>query len=66
MLTILLILAPLLAVVIWAVVFDIRQRRRHAPVTGHGVGAAIRRARADAEGRGGSSNSPGDGGSSSP
>lgn len=66
MITILLILVPLFALVIWAIVFDVRQRRRHAPFTGHDAGAAIRRARADAEGRGGSSESPGGGGSAGP
>ena len=50
----LLLLIPLIALVIWAVVFDLKRRRRHEPLTSHDIGSAARRARADAHSRGGS------------
>jgi len=54
MMTILLIvLVPLVALVIWAVVFDLKRRRRRAPLTSHDISAAARRARANADTRGG-------------
>ena len=49
----LLIFVPLAALVIWAVVFDLKRRRRHAPLTSHDVNSAAYRARADAHARGG-------------
>jgi hypothetical protein len=54
MMTILLIvLVPLVALVIWAVVFDLKRRRRRASLTSHDISAAARRARANADTRGG-------------
>ncbi len=52
MVLVLLIGVPLAALLVWAAVFDLRRRR--AAHTGHDIGAASRRARADAEGRGAS------------
>jgi hypothetical protein len=56
----LLILVPLIALVIWAVVFDLKRRRR--PLTSHDISSASRRARADADvrvgGPGGSDSGP--------
>jgi hypothetical protein len=43
---------PLAALLVWAAAFDLRRRR--ALRTAHDIGAASRRARADAEGRGAS------------
>jgi hypothetical protein len=58
----LLILVPLIALVIWAVVFDVKRRRRHAPLTSHDISSAARRARAGADARrdvaGGSDSGP--------
>jgi hypothetical protein len=59
-----LIVALILALVVVAAVFDLRQRRRRGPVTGHDHAAAIRRARANTEGRTDSTGSPGGGGAS--
>ncbi|MEW9530443.1 hypothetical protein [Microbispora sp. NPDC049125] len=53
MLTILLIFAPLIALIVWAAVFDLKRRRRGTPLSGHDIGSAAWRARGDAEGRGG-------------
>ena len=49
----LLILVPLIALIIWAVVFDLKRRRRRAALTSHDIDAAARRARANADTRGG-------------
>jgi hypothetical protein len=55
MMTILLIvLVPFIALCIWAAVFDLKRRRRRAPLTAHDIGAAAVRARADGDVRGGS------------
>jgi hypothetical protein len=49
--------------VVLAAVYDLRQRRRRGgAVTGHDHAAAIRRARANTEGRTDSTGSPGGGG----
>jgi hypothetical protein len=58
----LIILIPLGALVIYAVVFDLRRRRRAAP-TSHDISSAARMARADADARGGSGLGHNDGGS---
>jgi hypothetical protein len=47
----LIFLVPVGLLVVWAVVFDLRRRRRRAP--GQDVGSAARRARAEGEARGG-------------
>jgi Tfp pilus assembly protein FimT len=49
----LVILIPLAALAIYAVVFDLRRRRRSAP-RGHDISSAARMARANADARGGS------------
>jgi hypothetical protein len=49
----LIILIPLGALVIYAVVFDLRRRRRTA-LTSHDISSAARLARANADARGGS------------
>jgi hypothetical protein len=38
-----------LALFSWGVTFDLKQRRRHAALTGHGISSAARRARANAQ-----------------
>ena len=54
MMTILvIILVPVIALAIWAAVFDLKRRRRRAPLTSHDIGSAARRARANADTRGG-------------
>ncbi|GAB2840193.1 hypothetical protein GCM10027176_50170 [Actinoallomurus bryophytorum] len=57
-----LIAALILALVVTAALFDLKQRRRGGPITGHDTAAAIRRARANTEGRPDSTGSPGGGG----
>jgi len=47
----LIFLAPVGLLVVWAAVFDLRRRRRHA--LSQDVRSAARRARAEGEGRGG-------------
>jgi hypothetical protein len=49
----LIILVPIIALVVWGVVFDLKRRRRHAALTSHDIGSAARRARANADTRGG-------------
>ena len=51
LLILILILAPIAALVVWAALFDLRQRRRRASLTGHDIAAETRMARADREGR---------------
>jgi hypothetical protein len=60
----LLILIPLGALVIYAVVFDLKQRRYRGAPGSHDISSAARMARADADARGGSGlgGSGGDGG----
>ncbi len=41
-----------LALFSWGVTCDLKQRRRHAALTSHGISSAARRARANAEARG--------------
>jgi hypothetical protein len=53
----LVILVPIAALVIYAVVFDLRRRRRGAPGS-HGISSAARTARADADARGASGLAP--------
>lgn len=45
------ILGPLVVLIAWAALFDLRQRRRRASLTGHDIAAETRMARADREGR---------------
>jgi hypothetical protein len=58
----LIVLVPLIALCIWAAVFDLKRRRRRAPLTTHDISAAAVRARADADARGGSPGGGGPGG----
>ena len=53
MVILVIILVPLIALAIWAAVFDLKRRRRRAPLTSDDIGSAARRARANAEIRGG-------------
>jgi hypothetical protein len=62
MLGLALILSPLVALVIWAAVFDLKRRRRRAPLTSHDISSAARRARAAADARGASGPGGSDGG----
>jgi hypothetical protein len=47
----LVVLAPLIALFAWAIIFDLKRRRRHAVLTSHDIGSASRRAHADADAR---------------
>jgi hypothetical protein len=58
----LVILIPLAALVIYAVVFDLRRRRRRGAPRSHDIGAAARTARTDADARGDSGFRAPDGG----
>ena len=50
----LVILIPLAALVIYAVVFDLKRRRRRGAPRSHDINSAARMARADADARGAS------------
>ena len=50
----LVILIPLAALVIYAVVFDLRRRRRRSTLRSHDISSAARMARADADAHGAS------------
>jgi hypothetical protein len=49
----LVVLVPIIALVVWGIVFDLKRRRRHAVLTSHDIGSAARRAQADADARSG-------------
>jgi hypothetical protein len=51
MMIMIVILGPLVVLIAWAALFDLRQRRRRASLTGHDIAAETRMARADREGR---------------
>jgi hypothetical protein len=52
MMTILLVvLVPIIALVVWGIIFDLKRRRRHAVLTSHDIGSAARRAQAKADAR---------------
>jgi hypothetical protein len=53
----LIVLVPLIALCIWAAVFDLKRRRRRAPLTTHDISAAAIRVRADADARAGGNDS---------
>ena len=61
----LVILVPLAALVIYAIAFDLRRRRRRAAPRSHDVSTAARMARADADAHGASGLSSRDPGSGS-
>jgi hypothetical protein len=58
----LVIVIPLAALVIYAVVFDVRRRHRLGDPRSHDISSAARMARANADARGGSGLGHGDGG----
>jgi hypothetical protein len=47
----LVVLVPIIALVVWAIVFDLKRRRRHAVLTSHDIGSAAARAKANADAR---------------
>jgi len=47
----LVVLAPLIALFVWAILFDLKRRRRRAVLTSHDIGSASRRAQANADAR---------------
>jgi hypothetical protein len=51
MMIMIVILGPLVVLVVGAALFDLRQRRRRASLTGHDIAAQTRMARATREGR---------------
>ena len=48
---VLVVLIPVIALVVWGAIFDLRRRRRHAVLTSHDIGSAARRAEANADAR---------------
>jgi len=50
MAVLLVVLVPVIVLVVWAVIFDLRRRRRHG-LTSHDIGSAARRAEANADAR---------------
>ena len=59
----LLVLAPLIALFVWAIVFDLKRHRRRAVLTSHDIGSASRRAQANADARSAGWTDSGGGGS---
>lgn len=51
MIVLLIVLVPIVALVIWGIIFDLKRRRRHAVLTSHDIGSAARRAQANADAR---------------
>jgi len=51
MIILLVVLVPVIALVVWGIIFDLKRRRRHAVLTGHDIGSAARRAQANADAR---------------
>ena len=47
----LVVLVPIVALVVWGIIFDLRRRRRHAVLNSHDIGSAARRAQANADAR---------------
>ena len=47
----LVVLVPIIALVVWGIIFDLKRRRRHAALTSHDIGSAARRAQANADTR---------------
>ncbi len=45
----LVVLVPIIALVVWGIIFDLKRRRRHAVLTSHDIGSAARRAQANAD-----------------
>lgn len=59
----LIVLVPIIALVIWGIIFDLRRRRRHAVLTSHDIGSAARRAQANSDARSAGWTNSGGGGS---
>ncbi len=59
----LVVLAPLIALFVWVIVFDLKRRRRRAVLTSHDIGSASRRAQANADARSAGWTDSGGGGS---
>ena len=49
MTVLLVVLIPIIALFVWAIIFDLRRRRRHTVPTSHDIGSASRRAQANAD-----------------
>ena len=49
MTVLLVVLVPIIALVIWGAIFDLRRRRRHPGLTSHDIGSAARRAQANSD-----------------
>jgi hypothetical protein len=43
----LVVLVPIIALFVWAIIFDLRRRRRHAVPISHDIGSASRRTQAN-------------------
>jgi hypothetical protein len=61
----LVVLVPIIALVVWGIIFDLRRRRRGAVLTGHDIGSAARRAKANDDARSASAGWTDSGGGSS-
>jgi hypothetical protein len=59
----LVVLVPIIALVVWGIIFDLRRRRRHAVLTSHDIGSAAQRTRANADARNAGWTDSGGGGS---
>ena len=59
----LVVLAPLIALFVWVIVFDLKRHRRRAVLTSHDIGSASRRAQANADARSAGWTDSGGGGS---
>ena len=59
----LVVLVPLIALFVWAIVFDLKRRRRRPVLTIHDIGSASRRAQANADARSAGWTDSGGGGS---
>jgi hypothetical protein len=65
MIVLLVVLVPIVALVVWGIIFDLRRRRRRAVLTSHDIGSAARRAQANADARSASAGWTDTGGGSS-
>ena len=45
----LVVLVPIVALMVWGIIFNLRRRRPHAALTSHDIGSAARRARANSD-----------------
>jgi hypothetical protein len=45
----LVVLVPIVALIVWGIIFDLKRRRRNDALTGHDIGSASRRAQANAD-----------------